>query len=669
MAKNDFSPKTFLHALWFVSLVLTAFLITVGARVEVASAQTEKGGEKDGQVVINQVDVSNFPNVVLYVSVSDASGKLNLGLGPEDFLVKEDEVEQSPLNVKTQLPSIATVLVVDSSGSMKNAMADTQRAATVYVDNVRKEDEIAVIWFADSVKVAQQFTTDKPAVRNAIRALKARGNTALYDALYEATKTFGERKGRKVIILLTDGKDDDGTNRPLSVKTMEQGIAAANEVNVPIFAIGLGTSVDEGILRKIGEQTGGKYFRSPSSSDLENLYKEIGALLEGQYIISYTTNLAEPDGSWHRVVLSARQGLGQKQYKAPLEKTAAAPPSQQPPVKGAAEAKAAAGEKPRINVLAASQGTKVLYATSQYNSGEWAAKNLMDEAIGSGHEYSSQAVTPSQITPQEIVFELAKSASISEIVADPYSTENRKKWAKDCELWVSTTGPYEGFTKVLDFKLDNTAPESQDPAYSLTEQSFPLAPTEARWIKLLLKSNYGGDYIQMGEIKLMGYYSEEEAAPEKLKNVIAAENGGKLISYTSQYDDTGWAARNLIDGQLGDGHQYATQAGKPGEILFVLPAAMKIKQLAFNPFTTESPKKWAKEVEVEVSTEGPRQGFKSVGKFTLHNRQNIDPNLPLPDQAFKIDPVDAKFIKLKLLSSHGGEYIEMGEFKVLAATE
>jgi len=51
----------------------------------------------------------------------------------------------------------------------------------------------------------------------------------------------------------------------------------------------------------------------------------------------------------------------------------------------------------------------------------------------------------------------------------------------------------------------------------------------------------------------------------------------------------------------------------------------------------------------------------------LHNSQSQDKQTPLADQCFDIDAVQARYIKLQLLSNHGGGYIEMGEFKVYAA--
>ena len=107
-------------------------------------------------------------------------------------------------------------------------------------------------------------------------------------------------------------------------------------------------------------------------------------------------------------------------------------------------------------------------------------------------------------------------------------------------------------------------------------------------------------------------------------NVLFAENGGRVVSCSNQYNQTSWGARNLIDGRLGSNHSYASRDRNPAEIVFSLPGIETITQLCFNPYTTESPNTWAKLVKVEVSTESPEKGFVPVGEFTLLNRQNQD---------------------------------------------
>jgi hypothetical protein len=235
-------------------------------------------------LVIHQIDASDFPQIVLYVSVLDSVGQPVFGLKAKEFKVVENGRDQSPIQLQNELPPLSTALVIDSSGSMKRVMQKVQSAAIAYIDNVRPEDEVLLIQCADTAKVMQTFTMDKHALQNAVRALSARGNTALYDAIFGSIKSFGGKKGRKLILVLTDGKDDDGKGLPLSRKTVEDVLAAAREVNVPIFAIGLGT--------------------------LEQ---------EGQYGISYTTSLNKSDASWHQVEVIAQGSAAEKRYGAPLE--------------------------------------------------------------------------------------------------------------------------------------------------------------------------------------------------------------------------------------------------------------------------------------------------------------------------------------------------------------
>jgi len=149
-------------------------------------------------------------------------------------------------------------------------------------------------------------------------------------------------------------------------------------------------------------------------------------------------------------------------------------------------------------------------------------------------------------------------------------------------------------------------------------------------------------------------------------NVLSSKNGGRVIACSSQYNSTSWGARNLIDGQLGSNHEYASRNREPAEIVFALSKTETLSQLCFNPYTTESPQTWAKRVQVEISTQGPKEGFQHVGEFTLHNQRSQDGQKNLVEQCFDIEEGQARFVKLRLLSNHGGNYIELGEFSAFA---
>ena len=162
--------------------------------------------------------------------------------------------------------------------------------------------------------------------------------------------------------------------------------------------------------------------------------------------------------------------------------------------------------------------------------------------------------------------------------------------------------------------------------------------------------------------------SQSGAAKAGRLNVLASENGGRVVFSSSQYNKTTWGPENLIDGQLGSGHGYANQHNKPAEIVFALPAAEILTQFCFNPYTVESSDRWAKNVTIAVSTEGPRTGFAPVGEFTLHNHMDPAIKVPSADQCFDIAAVQAQYIKLRILSNHGGGgYLELGEFQAYSA--
>ncbi len=183
-------------------------------------------------------------------------------------------------------------------------------------------------------------------------------------------------------------------------------------------------------------------------------------------------------------------------------------------------------------------------------------------------------------------------------------------------------------------------------------------------------------YIQeQNDWKLLGIHVAMKKMPQddnRLSdkiNVLCTENGGQVIFCSSQYNQTSWGAQNLIDGKLGHGHGYASKNRNSAEIVFAIPKTETITQLCFNPYTVESSKTWAKLVKVEVSTHSPEKGFVLVGEFTLNNRRSQEKQTPLADQCFDTPPTQARYIKLQLLSNHGGGYIEMGEFKAYSAAK
>ncbi|HEX2884970.1 VWA domain-containing protein [Vineibacter terrae] len=297
-----------------VCLLLLATTGAYGQEQPGSRHVTGKQGAAGAQVLINEVNTDQYPRVQIFATVLKDGVPLR-GLGAADFRVREDEVDQEPLTVAPQLPPLSVVLTLDTSGSMAKRMQAAQAAAMRFLDTLGGGDSAQVVTFAREVRRLTAMSTDRQAVREAIGRAVARGDTALYDALYDSIGLVRERAGRKAIVLLSDGVDDDGTGKPLSKHTMQDVVGLARDINVPIYILGLGTEIDEAGLAAVAEATGGLYFKAPQASDLQALYQTIGAQLAGQYAITYTSSLPA-DGSERRVDLTAQEVTASKAYKA-----------------------------------------------------------------------------------------------------------------------------------------------------------------------------------------------------------------------------------------------------------------------------------------------------------------------------------------------------------------
>lgn len=250
----------------------------------------------------NQIDGSGFTSIVSFVTVRDDSGFSVSGLTKDNFEVREDSVLESPITVEEIVGDSGTVtvaLVLDRSGSMNGQpLADAKNAASNFVQIMQSQDRAAVVSFNNAVTTDHPFSSDKNSLISAISALQSFGGTAIYDALIHTANLIEPETGRRAIILLTDGRDTNSQN------SFQTALDRAVEVGVQVFTIGLALapgSAEENVLVTIANSTGGLYFRSPSSSELQQIYEAIAALLRNQYKITYTTHNPTTDGSIRHV--------------------------------------------------------------------------------------------------------------------------------------------------------------------------------------------------------------------------------------------------------------------------------------------------------------------------------------------------------------------------------
>jgi hypothetical protein len=149
-------------------------------------------------------------------------------------------------------------LVLDTSGSLTRVdLEEARDLAAGVLQALPPDSEVAVFSFDDASRMVQPRTAEADAVKRAIDGLRVAGKyTALYDALFDASRYLRESAGaRRAILLVTDGKDEN------SALNLEDGLKVAQETLIPVFCVGVGR-VEERVLRRIAKLTGGEYFAS-----------------------------------------------------------------------------------------------------------------------------------------------------------------------------------------------------------------------------------------------------------------------------------------------------------------------------------------------------------------------------------------------------------------------
>jgi VWFA-related protein len=212
----------------------------------------------------------------------------------DTVVVREDGklVEVLDLSVPKAMGQLSVVLVLDCSGSMsakasekddKSKMEALHEAAINFIRKMPKGARAALLPFSSTVRPLQPpngLTDNKGDLERAILQLKADGGTLIYDAAYTGLETLRAAKlrGKKAVIVLTDGKDEE----PGSRTPPEEVIAAAQELDVPLYMLGLGLERDlnEKVMKEMAAKTNGRYHRAANQEELLKIFGDLAETLQ-----------------------------------------------------------------------------------------------------------------------------------------------------------------------------------------------------------------------------------------------------------------------------------------------------------------------------------------------------------------------------------------------------
>lgn len=253
----------------------------------------------------DEVDVDY---VELYTTVLDGTRPV-LTAKEEDFTVLEDGREQELARFELVEDRPLTVgLTLDVSGSMMESLNEARRAAVGFLERVvTPRDQTFAVAFSSAPELIMPRTSDVGAIAETLERMRADGNTALHDAVVSSLYYFSGVRGRRALILLSDGEDT------ASRLEFDEALEYARRSGVVIYSIGLGIGRMQlgvrGSLNQLAEATGGRTFFINRAEELNSVYEQIERELRSQYLLAYQPDRPATDDAFREIEVKMRGGL------------------------------------------------------------------------------------------------------------------------------------------------------------------------------------------------------------------------------------------------------------------------------------------------------------------------------------------------------------------------
>jgi Ca-activated chloride channel family protein len=240
-------------------------------------------------------------------TMADTARRL-LDVSADDLLVFEDGVEQQVEVFQEAVTPISIVFAIDQSGSMKKAAEALKAAARSFIESLRPQDPLATILFSDKARFAHDLSTNRAWALEAVDGYQANGGTALYDAIHDGLMRLKGIDGRRVLVVMTDGRDENnpGTG-PGSVHGLDAVLERLQSVDATVFAIGLGPRIEGTLLERLAAESGGEAAFPSDVSGLGPEFRRIVENLRKRYVVGYTSTNTSRDGKWRKVEIRSRR--------------------------------------------------------------------------------------------------------------------------------------------------------------------------------------------------------------------------------------------------------------------------------------------------------------------------------------------------------------------------
>ena len=244
--------------------------------------------------------------VELFTTVTDRAGQLVKTLQRDDFQILEDGRRQeiSKFELVEDLP-LTIGIAIDSSGSMDTELPEAQQAAMEFLSNVvTLRDRVFALTFSGRPVLLVPPTDDLSAVRDSLQDLRSTGMTTLHDAVVTSLYYFRGVRGRRALIILSDG-EDTASHIPY-----HNALEYARRAGVVIYTIGLNIGpLQTGIrgkLKQLAEETGGRVFFIGQAAEMRGVYKQVEDELRSQYLLTFASDRPGKDGEYRTIEVKVK---------------------------------------------------------------------------------------------------------------------------------------------------------------------------------------------------------------------------------------------------------------------------------------------------------------------------------------------------------------------------
>jgi VWFA-related protein len=271
-----------------------------------AAAFAAAGAEQVRHTTAVLANIRVDANLVLIpVSVTDSKNHAVTGLGRESFRIFDGRVEQPVVHFAREDSPLSVGIVFDSSGSMRNKLAQSRAAVARFLAMANPEDEFFLINFDSTARLAVPFTRDTGGIQEKLLFTASEGRTALLDAVCLAMDYMKRAHNpRKALVIISDGGDNNSRYSEAEIRSRVQ------ESDLWVYAIGIynggAIMLPEGehgadLMAKLAEASGARHFALTDASGLSEAAANIAFDLHNQYVIGYRPSAPVGSGKYHRV--------------------------------------------------------------------------------------------------------------------------------------------------------------------------------------------------------------------------------------------------------------------------------------------------------------------------------------------------------------------------------